>query len=332
MNLEDAVDYYKSGNVEFYEFLGDIEKSEDITKESLLALAGVSKKDNEDFRLDSIVEKMFSMELYEDVDLTNQDKKDIYDKFIETHTFENIYVSMREMGYVVVNKLIDVDASYYEKLKEDIFAYNLDTNIFYISHPQWQRDLLDRMIDDETNISLRVENDSYDLNSEGRSSIDCSILETIKNWFILFEEKNINIIEGLQQEYNEANEVLSDLFTFNLSGYRNEKGRQQAENYIEFMKTILYKNALSFEDILGAENTEFVLASLNPVMFDKIIGIVFEHETEYGKRLYHEGLGLNYNHYPENFERLLVENSKFDKMVLQNSLNIQEKNKQVNRI
>lgn len=334
MDIDDIIHDYLSCKTEFYQFFSDVQNANNLTKEAILEIVQIKKSDYPDLRLDSLSEEIFSLFMFsnDQLDLSQEDKREIYDAFIENHTFENIYLSLRDMGNFVVDALIKVDKNYYEKFKDIILTHNLDVNLFYISHSQWQHDLFDVLKSGETNMALRVENDIYDLNSEGKSYVSCEVLKTITDWFTLFEEKNINIIEGLQEEYSEANSVISDFFTFNLSGYRNEQGRKQTENYIAFMQNLLNKNNLNFEDILVDESTEFMLASVNPYIFGSIITRVFKSELDYGKRLYHEGLIIKYNEYPENFERLLAENSKFDKDFLNKTLEVAAENKAKARI
>lgn len=334
MDIDDIIHDYLSCETEFYQFFSDVQNANNLTKEAILEIVRIKKSDYPDLRLDSLSEEIFSLFMFrnDQLDLSQEDKREIYDAFIENHTFENIYLSLRDMGNFVVDALIKVDKNYYEKFKDIILTHNLDVNLFYISHSQWQHDLFDVLKSSETNMALRVENDIYDLNSEGKSYVSCEVLKTITDWFTLFEEKNINIIEGLQKEYSEANSVISDFFTFNLSGYRNEQGRKQTENYIAFMQNLLNKNNLNFEDILVDESTEFMLASVNPYIFESIITRVFKSEVDYGKRLYHEGLIIKYNEYPENFETLLVENSKFDKDFLNKTLEVTAENKAKTRI
>ena len=339
MDIDNIIHDYLSCETEFYQFFSDVQNANNLTKEAILEIVQIKKSDYPDLRLDSLSEEIFSSSMFRNdkLDLSQEDKHEIYDAFIENHTFENIYLSLRDMGNFIVDALIKVDKNYYEKFKDIILTHNLDVNLFYISHPQWQHDLFDVLTSSETNMALRVENDIYDLNSEGRSYVSCEVLKTITNWLTLFEEKNINIIEGLQEEYSEgeyseANSIISDFFTFNLSGYSNEQGKKQAEDYIAFMQNWLNQNSLNFEDILADESTESMLSSVNPYIFESIITRVFKSEVDYGKRLYHEGLMIKYNEYPENFERLVLENSKFDKNFLQTTLEVAAENKAKARI
>lgn len=334
MDIENIIDDYLSCETEFYQFFSDVQNANNLTKEAILEIVQIKKADYPDLRLDSLSEEIFSSSMFrnDQLDLSQEDKREIYDAFIENHTFESIYLSLKDMGNFVVDALIKVDKNYYEKFKDIILTHNLDVNLFYISHPQWQRDLFDVLNDSGTDMALRVENDVYDLNSEGRSYVGCEVLKIITDWFTLFEENNINIIQGLQEEYSESNSIISDFFTFNLSGYRNEKGRKQTEDYIAFMQNWLNKNNLTFEDILVDESTENMLSSVNPYIFESIITRVFKSEVNYGKHLYHEGLKIKYNEYPENFQRLLLENSKFDKDFLHTTLEGAAENKVKARI